>query len=212
MNYGIPNDNPYFGNSLGYYEEIYSFGFRNPWRFSFDSLTGDLWVGDVGQNQLEEIDVVEKGKNYGWGIMEGTLCYNPAIGCDQTGLELPVWNYTRNAGIAVIGGFVYRGSALPDLYGSYVYGDYGSGRIWALKYDGVTVQNTVVADTDLNIASFGVDQQNELYFTAYDGKVYKLTSTIIPEVPSTIALAFLIGTTLMLGLAVKLKKKRQQES
>ena len=89
-NYGIPADNPFAGNTLGYREEIYAYGFRNPWRFSFDAVTGRFWVGDVGQSQREEIDVVEKGNNYGWNIMEGTLCYSPSSGCDETGLELPV--------------------------------------------------------------------------------------------------------------------------
>jgi glucose/arabinose dehydrogenase len=105
-NYAIPNDNPFVGNSLDYREEIYAFGFRNPWRFSFDIETGRLWVADVGQSQREEIDLVEKGKNYGWKIMEGSL---PYAGGDQEGLELPVWEYGRGEGIAVIGGYVYRG-------------------------------------------------------------------------------------------------------
>ena len=139
--YGIPNDNPYFGNTLGYREEIYAYGFRNPWRFSFDSATGALWVGDVGQNTLEEIDIVEKGKNYGWNIMEGTLCFDPAVDCNQTGLTLPVWNYTRDQGTTIIGGYVYHGSALPSLDGAYVYGDFGSGRIWALRSNGASAEN-----------------------------------------------------------------------
>lgn len=87
-------------------------------------------MGDVGQNRIEEIDVVERGKNNGWNIMEGSLCYTPATDCNKTGLVLPIWNYTHDVGIAIIGGYVYRGSALPILAGAYVYGDYGSGRIW----------------------------------------------------------------------------------
>ncbi len=97
-NYSIPADNPFAGNTAGYREEIYAYGFRNPWRFSFDSATGALWVGDVGQDRVEEIDLVEKGKNYGWNTMEGTLCYNPPSGCNQTGLTLPIWNYTHDLG------------------------------------------------------------------------------------------------------------------
>jgi len=93
-NYGLPADNPFVGNTLGFKEEIYAYGFRNPWRFSFDSATGKLWVGDVGQNQIEEIDVVEKGKNYGWNIMEGSLTYSPG---SQVGLELPFYEYDRKA-------------------------------------------------------------------------------------------------------------------
>ena len=174
-NYGIPAGNPFAGNTLGYREEIYAYGLRNPWRFSFDPPTGMLWVADVGQDQREEIDLVEKGKNYGWNIMEGSLCYTPPTGCNQIGLELPVWEYGRDEGISVIGGFVYRGSTLAGLYGAYVYGDYGSGKIWTLRYDGTgAFVNTLLVDTALSITSFGLDENNELYFTAFDGKIHKL--------------------------------------
>jgi len=174
-NYGIPADNPFADNTLDYREEIYAYGLRNPWRFSFDPPTGMLWVADVGQDQREEIDLVEKGKNYGWNIMEGSLCYTPPTGCNQTGLELPVWEYGRDEGISVIGGFVYRGSTLAGLYGAYVYGDYGSGKIWTLRYDGTgALVNTLLVDTALSITSFGLDENNELYFTAFDGKIHKL--------------------------------------
>jgi hypothetical protein len=174
-NYGVPVDNPFAGNSLGYREEIYAYGLRNPWRFSFDPPTGKLWVADVGQNQREEIDLVEKGKNYGWNIMEASLCYSPSTGCDQTGLELPVWEYGRDEGSSVIGGFVYRGLTVTGLYGAYVYGDYGSGKIWALRYDGTSAPvNTLIAATSLSITSFGVDENNKLYFAAFDGKIHKL--------------------------------------
>ena len=177
-NYSIPPDNPYFGNALGYKEEIYAYGFRNPWRFSFDSPTGRLWVADVGQDQREEIDLVGKGKNYGWNIMEGTLTYSSG---SQVGLELPVWDYGRTEGIAVIGGYVYRGSTLTGLNSKYIYGDYGSGKVWALQYDGVDVPvNTLLADTDLNISSFGIDERNELYFCALDGKIYFLSANATP--------------------------------
>ncbi|MCZ6864729.1 MAG: PQQ-dependent sugar dehydrogenase, partial [Candidatus Dadabacteria bacterium] len=98
MNYGIPSDNPFFGNASGFREEIYAYGLRNPWRISFDSVTGALWTGDVGDQSLEEIDIVEKGKNDGWPIMEGTNCYDPPSGCDMSGLELPIWEYGRNEG------------------------------------------------------------------------------------------------------------------
>jgi len=177
-NYGIPPDNPYAGNTLGYREEIYARGFRNPWRFSFDSLTGALWVADVGQSQREEIDVVEMGKNYGWNIMEGSLPYS---GGSQTGLELPLWEYGRDEGISVIGGYMYRGSTLEGLYSKYVYGDYGSGKVWALQYSEVVMPvNTLLVDTDLNTSSFGVDEQNELYLCALDGKIYVLTDNTTP--------------------------------
>ncbi len=185
-NYGIPSDNPFAGNSLGYREEIYAYGLRNPWRFSFDPATGKLWVGDVGQDRLEEIDIVEKGKNYGWNIMEGTLCYNPASGCNQTGLELPVWNYTHDLGNAIIGGYLYHGSLLPGLSNGYVYGDYGSGRIWRLEYNGTGApSNSLIVSSNLTISSFGLDSLNELYICAFDGKIYRLNN-IIPEFPSVL--------------------------
>ena len=125
MNYTIPKDNPFVGNSQGYREEIYAYGLRNPWRFSFDPATGLLWAGDVGQDRMEEIDIIKKGLNYGWNIMEGTLCYNPLQNCNQTGLEMPIWTYGRDQGNATIGGFVYRGSKLTELAGFL--------RLWRLR-------------------------------------------------------------------------------
>ena len=176
LNYTIPVDNPFVGNTNGYREEIYAYGLRNPWRFSFDSATEWLWAGDVGQDRIEEIDIIESGKNYGWNIMEGSLCYSPSSGCNQTGLTLPIWEYNHSLGDAVIGGFVYHGLALPELAGKYVYGDYGSGRIWALQYDGTSKPvNTELVDTDLNIPSFGQDENNDLFFCAFDGRIYQLT-------------------------------------
>lgn len=175
LNYGIPNDNPFVRNTVGFREEIYAYGFRNPWRFSFDRETGWLWAGDVGQDRVEEIDIVINGQNYGWNIMEGNLCFNPSTGCNQTGLTLPVWTYNHSLGDAVTGGFVYRGSELPKLVGSYIYGDYGSGRIWALQYNGVDAPvNTELLDSNLNISSFGIDEQNELYVCDYNGQIYRL--------------------------------------
>jgi len=178
-NYSIPQDNPYSDNALGYKEEIYAYGFRNPWRFSFDSPTGRLWVADVGQDQREEINLVEKGKNYGWNIMEGTLTYSSG---SQIGLELPVWEYTHAEGIAVIGGYVYHGSTLGGINSKYIYGDYGSGKIWSIQYNGVnTPVNTLLSDTTLNISSFGVDEHNELYFCSLGGEIYLLRANVIPE-------------------------------
>jgi glucose/arabinose dehydrogenase len=203
-NYGIPADNPFVGNTLGYKEEIYAYGFRNPWRFSFDPLTGRLWVGDVGQNIEEEIDIVGRGKNYGWNIMEGTLTYSSG---SQTGLELPVWEYSHSDGIAIIGGFVYRGSALTGLTSMYVYGDYGSGTVWALQYDGATTTvNTLLADTNLNISSFGIDGQNELYFCALNGKIYTLSGNFIPEFPSTLPFAILVTSTLLVAMVTRKRR------
>jgi glucose/arabinose dehydrogenase len=174
LNYSIPRDNPFVGNNQGFREEVYAYGLRNPWRFSFDSVTGRLWVGDVGQDRIEEIDIVKSGGNYGWNIMEGSLCYSPPSGCNQTGLALPIWEYNRTLGYSVIGGYVYRGAAFPELVGAYVFGDYGSGRIWALRYDGMNSTNSELAATGVHITSFGLDQKDELYFCSSDGNVYRL--------------------------------------
>jgi glucose/arabinose dehydrogenase len=175
LNYGIPSDNPFVNNTEGNREEIYAYGLRNPWRFSFDSETGTLWTGDVGQNRAEEIDIITKGGNYGWRLMEGFECFNPANGCDKTGLELPVLEYTHDSGnVSVTGGFVYRGSQLEELQGFYIYGDFVSGRIWTL--DTADTGNPVVNElvkAPFNISSFGIDQQNELYLCGFDGKIYK---------------------------------------
>jgi glucose/arabinose dehydrogenase len=176
MPYAIPPDNPFVGNSQGYREEIYAWGLRNPWRFSFDPVTGWLWCGDVGQNQWEEIDLIEKGKNYGWKIMEGFVCRPPTTGCNTTGLEPPIWVYEHGgSGASVTGGYVYRGSRLSGLVGAYIYADYISGEIWALRYTGPgTAANTLLQDTNLGIASFGVNAENELFICAFNGKIYTL--------------------------------------
>ena len=200
-NYGIPADNPFVGNTLGYMEEIYAYGFRNPWRFSFDTLTGRLWVGDVGQSQREEIDIVERGLNYGWNIMEGSL---PYAGGSQVGLELPVWEYGRDQGIAIIGGYVYRGPTATALTGSYVYGDYGSGRIWALTIGSTgTPSNTLLDDTTLQISSFGLDGNGELYVCAFDGKIYRFNPGVIPEFPTITVFSFFLVAILLATLVVK---------
>jgi len=207
-NYGIPPDNPHAGNSLGYREEIYAYGFRNPWRFSFDSATGQLWVADVGQSSLEEIDLVENGKNYGWNIMEGTACFNPPGDCDQTGLTLPVYNYTHDDGNAIIGGYVYHGQTHPGLQGAYIYGDFGSGRIWALCLNGTELNNEELVDSGLSITSFGVDQDGELYFTAYDGRIYELMVNPIPEFPSMWVFFGLLGVlSIIFTVAIIIRKR-----
>jgi glucose/arabinose dehydrogenase len=169
--YTIPSDNPFVGNKQGYREEIFAWGMRNPWRFSFDPPTQRLWVGDVGQDAREEIDIVEKGKNYGWKIMEGSICRPPTSGCDMTGLVPPVWEYSHPT----------MGSALPELVGAYVYADYQTGEIWSLRYDGASVTaNTLLQDTDLLISSFGIDAAGELYFCALlDGRIYELARTVV---------------------------------
>lgn len=173
--YGIPQDNPFIDSGT-IRREIYAYGFRNPWRFSFDRINGFLIAGDVGQSTREEIDAVVSGGNYGWRIMEGTLCYNPPI-CNPTGLLLPLIDYGRDQGNSVTGGYVYFGNQVPDLYGMFVYGDYGSGRIWGLRYDGDTVQGpyVLVESSGLNISSFGQDESGEVYvLDIFAGGVYVL--------------------------------------
>lgn len=171
--YAVPPDNP-FVEVQGARPEIWAYGLRNPWRFSFDRETGELWAGDVGQNKLEEIDIIKRGANYGWNIMEGTSCFRNA-GCSREGLEPPVAEYGRDGGCSVTGGYVYRGSRLPSLVGAYVYGDFCTGNIWALRYDGsqVTEQARIV-DTDLQIASFAEGPDGEVYILSFTGEIARL--------------------------------------
>jgi glucose/arabinose dehydrogenase len=169
LNYSIPKDNPFIGEP-NVREEIYAYGLRNPWRISFDTQTGELWTGDVGQNAIEEIDVVVSGGNYGWPIFEGTRCFSGD--CNDTGLIDPIFEYAQDNGDrSITGGFVYRGTTVPSLQGKYIYGDFVSGRIWALELDGTL--NELVEASRLNIASFGTDTSQELYVCAFDGSIYK---------------------------------------
>ena len=174
--YAIPSDNPFVGNVHGYREEIWAYGLRNPWRFSFDLKTGWLWAGDVGQDAWEEIDIIAKGKNYGWNYKEGFHCYAVSP-CNIAGLQDPIFEYGHNIGDAITGGFVYRGTAFPSLIGQYIYGDFENGQIWALQYDGISqTNNTMLTHTLLQITSFGVDQSGELLICAYNGYIYKLAT------------------------------------
>lgn len=171
FNYAIPADNPYADNT-DFRGEIFAYGLRNPWRISFDTQTGMLWAGDVGQDKREEINIIENGKNYGWNILEGTDCFQ-GTGCDRTNLTLPIFEYNHDQGdVSITGGYVYRGNSVPELQGHYIYADFESGRIWALSI-GSDPTNTLLMDTDLNIASFGTDSDNELYICSFDGAIYK---------------------------------------
>lgn len=172
--YKVPRDNPFVGRA-GYRPEIWATGLRNPWRFSFDRATGLLYAGDVGQNAWEEVDIVRKGGNYGWNVMEGRHCYSPASACATAGLQLPIAEYGHDLGASITGGFVYRGKRFPGLQGSYFYADFGSGRIWGLRYDGKKVtSNRQLLDTGYNISSFGEDAAGELYLLDYGGKVFQV--------------------------------------
>lgn len=183
MPYAIPADNPFAGNgpcTQGFggagCPEIYASGLRNPWRFSFDRLTGELWIGDVGQGAMEEIDRGILGANYGWRIREGTRCHMPPSNCVTTGLTDPLHAYDRSAGISVTGGFVYRGSAITLLQGRYVFGDFGSGRIWALPVaPGNGAQSVELIDTSFGISAFGEGNDGELYVIDFNnGALHQL--------------------------------------
>ncbi|MBK6877200.1 MAG: PQQ-dependent sugar dehydrogenase [Ignavibacteria bacterium] len=179
LSYAIPPTNPYYQNTDGFREEIYVYGVRNVWKFSFDNTTGQLWAGDVGQNAWEEIDIIERGKNYGWNKMEGFYCYGT---CDTTGkgFTRPIYNYSHSLGSSITGGYVYRGSLLPGLYGKYLYGDYGAGTLWAIHYDGVNPPtNTTLQDTSWLISSFGEDENKEVYVLRYSstGAIHKIVNT-----------------------------------
>ena len=171
--YGIPLDNPFVGVQDAR-AEIWAYGFRNPWRFSFDTDTGDLWAADVGQNDYEEVDLVTRGANYGWSVTEGDHCFRGGSDCDTAGLTPPVAEYGRQGGCSITGGYVYRGGRVPSLRGAYVYGDFCSGRLWALRHDGLQVVESIsLADTTLRISSFGEDQDNELYVLSIDGRILR---------------------------------------
>ena len=181
--YAIPPTNPFFGNTncivgTGMMDcpEIYAWGFRNPWRFSFDRLTGALWIGDVGQSDWEEIDRVELSMNYGWNDREGAPCYPPAATtCDLMNVD-PITEYDHSVGNSVTGGYVYRGTAIPALQGYYVFGDFGSGRIWGVLADSPQgVAPELLVDTTLNISSFAEDVGGELYVLDYfGGGIYQI--------------------------------------
>ena len=173
LQYGIPPDNPFVAG--GGLPEIWALGFRNPWRFSFDRTTGRLFMADVGQDSFEEIDLVQKGGNYGWNIMEGMHCFSPPSGCNQAGLTLPIVEYSHTEGSAVIGGFVYRGQDLPSLRGTYIFGDFGSGTVWGLTENPAnTWVRSVLLRTGMNISSFGQDQNGELYIVDFSGSVWRM--------------------------------------
>jgi glucose/arabinose dehydrogenase len=181
--YAVPVSNPLVGVA-GTRGELWNWGLRNPWRFSFDRSSGDLYIGDVGQGEREEIDVGTtatgggKGANYGWSIMEGTRCYN-AGSCDMTGLTLPVLDYTHSDGCSVTGGYVYRGTAIPDLAGTYLYADYCSGWVRSFRYTGGQVTEAASWDALApggNISSFGEDGAGELYVLTSAGGVYRIVA------------------------------------
>lgn len=185
-NYTIPLDNPFI--RAGCKPEIWAYGLRNPWKFSFDKQTGRLFCADVGQNQYEEVNIIEKGKNYGWRLMEGYHCYNDP-NCDKSNLTLPIDEYTHQTGISVIGGYIYRGKKIQSLNGFYIYGDW-NGMLFALAQNPVKMwhrfdlieRGNNTNDIGSKINSFGEDEQGELYIVCQNlfgpksptGAIYKI--------------------------------------
>ena len=178
--YTVPADNPFTGQA-SVRPETWAYGLRNPWRFSFDRQTGDLWIADVGQGDWEEVNFQPAGsrggENYGWSIMEGTHCFD-AKTCDQAGLTLPVAEYGHGQDCSVSGGYVYRGAAQPSLQGVYFYGDYCSGTIRGLAKDADGQwRSGELLDTNLQISSFGETEDGEVLVVDYDGAVYRVVES-----------------------------------
>lgn len=188
--YAVPADNPFAGSAPGL-DEIWAYGLRNPWRCSFDRETGDLWIGDVGQGAHEEVDFVKAGTpgglNFGWKIMEGVACFSPAANCNRTGLALPVKDRPRADARSITGGFVYRGSAIPELRGQYIYADYETLRVWTFRLNAAGAVTEERERTDemqprtggslRRIVSFGEDAAGELYVVDMTGSVFKIVSS-----------------------------------
>jgi len=172
LQYAIPADNPFAAG--GGLPEIWAYGLRNPWRFSFERDTGRLFVGDVGQDKYEEIDILQRGGNFGWNVMEGMHCFNPATGCNMMSLVLPIAEYDHTEGDAVIGGPVYKGTAIPNLGGAYIFSDFGSGTIWELTESSGTWTRTKLLSSNRNVSSFGQDVAGEIYVVDYSGNILKL--------------------------------------
>lgn len=179
--YAVPGDNPYV-NRAGWRPEIWQLGFRNPWRWSFDRGTGDLWIGDVGQDTWEEIDFlpapVVGGNNFGWEFLEGTHCYAPAVGCPTAGLVPPIFEYRHGPACSVTGGYVYRGRRHPSLRGTYLYGDFCSGVVRPLRLvNGVPVVEYAPLSPPVindNVVSFGEDAEGEVYVVLASGRIYRI--------------------------------------
>lgn len=181
--YTVPASNPFVG-SVDTLPEIWSFGLRNPYRSSFDRLTGDLYIADVGQDIWEEFSFQPAsstgGNNYGWPTMEGFQCYSPPFGCDTTGLQKPIYNYQHiDFNCSITGGFVYRGCGVPELYGRYFFGDFCTGRIWSVRHDGTSVTDFASHESEISLGfgsllGFGEDATGELYICAANGDLLRI--------------------------------------
>ncbi|MCA9119363.1 MAG: PQQ-dependent sugar dehydrogenase [Planctomycetaceae bacterium] len=174
-NYSVPKDNPFVGNERAR-GEIWAYGLRNVWGMSFDRKTGQLWAADVGQNIWEEIDLITRGGNYGWNLREATHQFGDGISESRGDLIDPIWEYHHDVGKSITGGSVYRGKKLPELAGAYLYADYVSGRVWALRYNDVTkavVANHSIPAKSMPVIAFGEDEEGEIYFTDSFGFIYQ---------------------------------------
>ncbi|NJN52362.1 MAG: hypothetical protein HC809_12000 [Gammaproteobacteria bacterium] len=174
--YRIPADNPFVGRA-GARGEIWAFGLRNPYRFSFDRQNGDLWLGDVGQGAREEVDLVTRGGNYGWNAFEGNLSFSSTPLASGTTHSPPVRDYPRSQGTTVIGGYVYRGSRFASLFGRYLFADYGAGTVWALTWNGTQVTATTVLDTASNPTSFGESNDGEVFVVQQNGTILEFAES-----------------------------------
>ncbi|HUS37305.1 MAG TPA: PQQ-dependent sugar dehydrogenase [Verrucomicrobiae bacterium] len=175
--YAIPAENP-FADKLGIRQEIFALGFREPWRFSFDTLTGDLWVGDVGQDRVEEVAIVRKGENHGWNVYEGFEPFSNKYRKENTTYTAPVFAYRRKFGNSITGGFVYRGDKDSPFYGAYICGDYTSKKIFAVRQKDRVLQSVRQIGTSPQfISSFGTDEAGSIYVVGYEGMVYKIDFT-----------------------------------
>ncbi|TGK17499.1 glucose dehydrogenase [Leptospira fluminis] len=173
--YRIPKDNPFL-NKPGFLPEVWAYGLRNPWRFSFDRKTGELYLADVGQNEFEEIDLIVKGGNYGWSIKEGFHCFRNNRDCRKPGIMDPIYEYDHKTGQSITGGYVYRGEQLPILEGKYIFADFVSGKIWALQKNPQGKTNVrEIANLGMSISTFGQDASGEIYFADFSGgNIYQL--------------------------------------
>jgi glucose/arabinose dehydrogenase len=172
--YSVPADNP-FVNKPGVRPEIWVYGLREPWRFSFDPITKDFWVADVGQDLYEEIDIVRKGENYGWNVMEGFERYSNKYRREGETFVPPLFAYTRKYGQSVTGGFVYRGNPKSSFYGVYIFGDYQKKGVFGLTQKNRELdQVRVLANSPQSVVSIGMDNNGEIYLVGYEGNIYKL--------------------------------------
>ena len=176
--YAVPSDNPFVGTA-GTRPEIWAYGLRNPWRFAFDRVTGEMLIGDVGQNLVEEVDLGQRGGNYGWNTWEGSSCFRSSTGCPTAGFAFPLVEYRHNEGCSVTGGVVYRGAFMPGYAGTYFYADLCTGLIRSFRLEGGRAVDqrdwTAALGQGLDtIVSFGVDGAGDLYIVDYDGEIYKI--------------------------------------